>query len=100
MLADLFNILHEIIGLLREIRNGIDATKAEGLDPAAAAEYCGVSVATWHDWDRKNMCPAAARVSERLPRWSRTELKAWILTGKPSRARWQMMRDSALRRAG
>jgi hypothetical protein len=97
MAAERPNPLDEILKLLREIRDGITV---EGLDPEYAARFCGVSLATWHEWDRRAMCPEPARPTDRLPRWSRTELLAWIRAGMPGRSRWALMRDVALRRAG
>src|SRR5215469_9189539 len=99
MRADHINRDDEIIGLLREILGAI-TSPVEGLGPNGSAAYCGVSVSTWHDLNRRGSCPAPTEITERCPRWARTELRAWLLAGAPARARWQLMRDSALRRVG
>jgi predicted DNA-binding transcriptional regulator AlpA len=89
----------EILSLLRQIRDAL-ASPVEGLGPKEAAQYVGVSVSAWHSMNSRSSCPAPAEISERCPRWSRTELRAWLLAGAPGRNRWQLMRDQALRRAG
>lgn len=91
--------LEEIVALLREIRDMM-ATPMEGIGPNDAAKFCGVSVSAWRAMNARGLCPAPAELSERCPRWTRIELRAWLLAGSPPRARWQTMRDGALRRAG
>jgi predicted DNA-binding transcriptional regulator AlpA len=93
-----------IIALLGRVADRLDciadAATAEALDPAGAARLCGVCVSKWHDLNSRGLCPSPARVgdSDRLPRWPRAELRAWLLAGAPSRQRWNSMRDAALRR--
>lgn len=76
------------------------ATAAEGLDAAEAARFIGVSRSMWHNLVSRGMCPSAIEIGTgRCPRWCRTELRAWLLAGAPSRALWSQLRADALRRA-
>ena len=92
----------EILELLRRIAAATDAGQAEALDPAGAAKFLSVSVSKIHGLNSSGLIPLPARIgdSDRLPRWSKSELKAWLLAGSPSRVRWAAMRDSAIRRSG
>jgi predicted DNA-binding transcriptional regulator AlpA len=90
----------DIIALLMRIGDGLDAGRAEGLAPADAAVLLGISTSKLHDLNARGLIPAPADLGDRLPRWSRTELRTWLLSGAPSRARWNLMRDTAMRRAG
>ena len=88
-----------VVTLLERIADGINAQRAEGLGPREAAAYCGCSLAKWHDLHNRGLCPAASYLSERLPVWPRSELKAWLWAGAPPLAKWRMMRDAAIRRS-
>ena len=74
----------------------------EGLGPNDAAAYLGVSVSKLHDLNSRGFVPAPIEIGDggRCGRWSRSELKAWLLAGAPGRVRWAMMRDAALKRVG
>ena len=95
-----------IIGLLERVAERVDcladAAAAEALDPASAARFIGISVSKLHELNGRGLIPAPVNVgdSDRLPRWMRCELFAWLRAGAPSRARWSLLRDAALRRAG
>lgn len=89
-----------IIALLERIAAALDLSGTEGLSPKESAAFVGVSVSLWHSMNSRGSCPAPAQLSERLPRWSRTELRAWLLAGAPSRRVWDASREIHLRRAG
>jgi predicted DNA-binding transcriptional regulator AlpA len=89
--------LNELLTVLREIRDLLDAGSAEVLDPAGAARFLGISVSKVHQLNAAGELPSPAELGERCPRWSRTELKAWLFAGAPGRSRWEAMRHAALR---
>ncbi len=74
--------------------------EAEGLDATAAARFLGISRSKIHDMNTHGLLPAPAEFGDRCPRWSRSELRAWLLAGAPSRARWAGIRAAAMRSAG
>jgi predicted DNA-binding transcriptional regulator AlpA len=94
--SDTAALLARVVELLEQQAAG----EPEGLDPSAAARFIGVSVAKVHQMNRDGLMPAPAELGDRCPRWARSELKAWLLAGSPSRVRWIHQRDIALRRAG
>jgi predicted DNA-binding transcriptional regulator AlpA len=98
--SEITTALARVEALLARIADGVDAGRAEGLAPSAAAQFIGVSLAKLHDMNAHGLLPAPADLGDRCPRWSRGELVAWLRAGTPGRARWNLMRDTALRRAG
>jgi len=70
---------------------------SEGLRGPDAARYVGVATSTWAEMTTKAQNPAPAELRDRLPIWSRTELRAWLLAGGPPRARWAHERARWLR---
>jgi len=74
------------------------AASQEALGPPEAAIYLGVSVAKVHDLNNRGLMPEPAELGIRCPRWTRTELKAWLLSGSPSRTTWRTIRESAIRK--
>lgn len=73
----------------------------EGLAAADAAAFIGVSVSKFRAMDNAGHVPAPAMLGDgNCPRWSRSELVAWLRAGAPSRPRWILQRDTALRRVG
>lgn len=75
------------------------AGDVEGLSPPDAAAYLGVSTAKLHDLDARGLLPSPAQLGDgRCPRWSRSELRAWLIAGAPPRLKWRVMRDAALRK--
>jgi predicted DNA-binding transcriptional regulator AlpA len=92
----------EALDLLRRIAAAVESDRAEALDPRAAAAFLGISVGKLHDLNGRGLIPQPAQIgdSDRLPRWDRSELRAWVLAGAPSRIRWQTIRESCLRRLG
>jgi len=90
----------KILELLERIADGIDAGRAEGLAPADAAALLGISTSKLHELNARGLMPAPSELGDRCPRWSRTELKTWLLAGAPGRARWNLMRDTTMRRTG
>jgi hypothetical protein len=72
----------------------------EGLTNAAAARFVGCSVSLWNSLNTRGLCPAPVQLADRRPVWPRTELKAWLLAGAPTRLQWRAIRDAAIRRAG
>jgi len=91
---------NRIVELLERIADATEAKRSEALGPADAARFINISVAKLHDLNSRGLLPTPASIgdSDRLPRWSRTELRSWLLSGAPSRQRWTMMRESAMRR--
>jgi predicted DNA-binding transcriptional regulator AlpA len=91
-----------VLTLLRRIADAVEAGRTAVLDPAEAANFLGISVSKLHELNSRGLVPEPARIgdSDRLPRWTRAELQAWLLAGAPARGRWQAMRESALRRWG
>ena len=54
----------------------------------AAAQLCGIGLATWWRWDAAGRMPRGVKIGgARL--WSRLELLEWIRAGCPLRAEWQ-----------
>src|SRR5579862_24729 len=79
-------------------RSNLDMGVPEGLAAADAAAYCGVSLSMWRGLDARGLCPLPARIGDgKCPRWSRTELRAWLIAGAPPRDRWVVMRESRIR---
>jgi len=74
--------------------------EAEGLSPKAAARFLGISESQLHYLRDKGLMPQFALMGDggRCVRISRSELKAWLLAGCPSRVRWESMRDVWLRK--
>lgn len=98
--AEIFQVLVEIRDALRA-----NATRAtvdpEGLSMTEAAQFLGISTAKLHQLDSQGLLPEPARLGTgNCPRFTRTELRAWMLAGCPSRVRWAQLRDAALRRTG
>lgn len=89
----------QALAILSDIREALDATRAEALDAAGAATLCGVSRSKWYGMDTRGLVPASVTIGE-VPRWLRAELLAWLRAGAPVRARWQLMRHAEMRRAG
>lgn len=94
------NELPQLLPLIEKLVAATSESLSEGLDPSGAAAYLGISTSTFHGLNAKGMIPAPAPISDRCPRWSRTELKAWLLAGAPMRSRWNHMRDVKLRAVG
>ena len=92
----------ELADVLARLVAALDAghVEPEGLDPSAAARYLGISVSKIHAMNAAGAMPKPAELGDRCPRWARSELRAWLLAGSPSRLRWQAMRDAAIRRVG
>jgi len=74
----------------------------EGLCPQGAAKFLGVSLRALHDLNNRGWLPEPVRLggSDRLPRWSKGELRLWLQYGAPHRRRWATMRPTLLRRVG
>jgi predicted DNA-binding transcriptional regulator AlpA len=99
------HVLLNLVGVLARLADAVEQQRmaaAEGLDPGAAAAFIGVSISKLHDLNTRGLMPSPAELGDggRCPRWSRSELRAWLLAGAPSRIRWQAMRDQVMRRAG
>lgn len=93
--------LGDVATLLREISGKLNASDPEGLSFAEAAEFLGISVAKLRELDSGGQCPSPARLGTGCcPRFSRSVLRAWLISGAPSRAKWMQMESTALRRAG
>jgi predicted DNA-binding transcriptional regulator AlpA len=79
---------------------GVATVAPEGLDAADAARFVGVSRSSFYQLDERGLVPAAVLVGDTKRVWPRSELRAWLLAGAPSRLHWRAMRDQALRKAG
>ena len=55
-----------------------------------AAALCAVSLATWWRWDAAGRMPAGVKIGG-AKRWRADELRSWISSGCPDRARWSAM---------
>jgi predicted DNA-binding transcriptional regulator AlpA len=75
------------------------AACAEGLTADQAAAYVGVSVRKWHEMNGSGKCPAPVELGDRCLRWPRSELKAWLLAGAPTRVTWRVLREREMRRS-
>lgn len=73
-----------------------DTTTAPALllDAKAAARLCGVSRATWFNWQATGQVPPPCLAKGRIRRWSRQTIVRWIDAGCPSRDRWQAMKGA------
>lgn len=69
----------------------------EMLTSEEAAEMLGISYSKFKELDNAGDVPAAIHFGERLPRWSRTEMLAWIRAGSPARSDWQRLREIRMR---
>lgn len=58
-----------------------------------AAALFETSLRNWSGLDAAGQVPAPIRVGHRK-RWQLDELRAWAAAGAPSRARWQVIKDS------
>jgi len=91
----------DLAGILARLAVAVESigtTVPEALAPTDAAAFCGVAPSKWRDMNSRGLCPAAVELGDRCPRWSRTELRAWLLNGAPARSRWMNIRDQAMRR--
>lgn len=73
----------------------------EGLSPAEAARFIGVSPSKLHELNSRGLMPAPAELGDgKCPRFSRSILSAWLKAGAPSRIQWLAMKDSVMRKTG
>src|SRR4051794_18749732 len=88
----------ELVPVLTRLCRALDAMDGaggappEGLNPAEAAAFVGVSVSKWHAMNAAGYCPAPVELGDRCPRWLRGELRAWLYAGAPTRVTWSQMR--------
>jgi len=54
-----------------------------------AAAMCGVSRATWFNWQATGQIPRPCLAKGRIRRWSRQTIERWIDAGCPPRDRWR-----------
>ncbi len=91
--------LQAIRAILIEIRDSLAAGEgAEGLGPVEAAAFVGVSRRSWDSMNANALCPLPSYAGDRSPRWSKTELRAWIIDRMPARSKWESRRKFALKR--
>jgi predicted DNA-binding transcriptional regulator AlpA len=77
--------LDDLARLLRGIRATISAGHAELLDAAAAADFIGVSRATWDRMRSAGLVPMPVLLNGgTIIRWRRVELAKWIEDGCPA----------------
>ena len=88
------NLTGAITALVEQLRTG----QAELLNRQAAAAYLGVGLTTFDGLNDRGLIPSPVHLgdSDRLPRWSRTEMRSWTIAGCPTRLKWQSMRASSL----
>lgn len=91
--------MYELKSLLQQIVVAVSQNDVEGLSPADAARFIGVSTSKFHSLNSSGMLPSPVELGDRCPRWIRTELRAWLLAGSPSRIKWNSIRDAKLRAA-
>lgn len=74
----------------------------EGLTFSQAAAYIGVSRSKLYQFHDAGLCPAPVSLGDGdgCKRFSRSELRAWLIAGAPPRLRWAGMREAAIRRLG
>jgi len=99
-MSDLSAQLQNLTDLVERLTTSAEGAQAEGLDPKGAAAFLSVSIEQLRQWNDKGIIPAPVTLSERCPRWSRTELKLWLVHGAPTRLQWSKMREMKLRAAG
>jgi predicted DNA-binding transcriptional regulator AlpA len=81
------------------------AVEALLLTARAAAQLCGVSVATWHRWNAAGRCPAPVRIGATV-RWRRDDVTSWTAAPRgpdgqlPDRRTWELLRDGPAQRDG
>ena len=84
---------------IKRLADAIGSQQAEGLDPKAAAAFCGISISKLHQLNAAGQIPAPSEIGDgRLPRWSKTVLRAWLIAGSPSRLTWRAMEAAAIRK--
>jgi predicted DNA-binding transcriptional regulator AlpA len=88
----------DILALLARIADRLDADSSEGLRADDAAKFCGVSRSSWYDLDARGLCPMPAEIGCTKV-WPKSELRAWLLSGSPSRNHWNGLRYGAMRRS-
>ncbi len=59
------------------------------LDALAAAAFIDVSRATFWKLHASGKIPLPLRLSQRVVRWRKEELVAWVRAGCPSRDKWK-----------
>src|SRR5262245_41897563 len=84
-----------LVAMAESLREG--SVMPEGLAPADAARFLGISRTKLHEMNTRGLVPEPVDVGG-CPRFSRSELRAWLLAGTPTRSRWMQMREVALRR--
>lgn len=102
--ASLADLLVAIATDLKAIRAAVQSAgvEAEGLSPIEAARFLGVSPAKLHAMNNSGeLGPEPIGLGcGNCPRYARTELRAWILAGAPTRPAWKQLKTQAMRRAG
>jgi predicted DNA-binding transcriptional regulator AlpA len=99
--SDLQTILSRVADAMERLSARLDSESPEGLSPTEAAAFCGISVGQFHALAAKGYIgPEPSELGDRCPRYSRTELRAWLMAKSPTRPRWREMRTAVLRRAG
>jgi predicted DNA-binding transcriptional regulator AlpA len=75
-----------------------EAVEAEGIDMAGVAALIGIGLTSAKDLNRRGLLPRPVLEVGKLIRWSRTEVRAWMLCGAPPRAAWQSVREASIKK--
>lgn len=99
-MGDSPNPIAALADAVRALVAAHDNGAPEGLDFDAAARFLGISRTAIYDLDRRALCPEPVTIGDSKRILIRSELRAWLICGCPSRKHWRAMRDAAIRRAG
>lgn len=91
-------LLSQVLARVAELAN--PAPDVEGLSPREAAKFLGISESQLHDLRNRGLMPDFPLMGDgRCVRIAKVELRAWLLAGCPSRARWVAgLRESWLKK--
>jgi predicted DNA-binding transcriptional regulator AlpA len=84
-----------LVELLAGLLAGMQTTAPEALDAKSLAALLSIGVSTVYQLDSTGMLPAGVLLGDRrCKRWIRGEIVAWLQAGAPSRARWDLLKQT------
>lgn len=93
--------LAEVLSRLADAIASRGGVEPEALTAEQAAKFLGISTAKLHDLNARGLMPRPVCLGlGNCPRHLKSELRAWLLAGAPSRAKWDEVRGAAIRRVG